>query len=208
MQISLSAGSMLALFGAMIVLALIPSVSVLAVSVRSASCGFLHGAWTTLGIVAGDIVFIGIAILGLAVLAEALGDLFVLVKYLGGAWLIWLGIDLWRPRSETDDDGRPSGASWLSSFLAGLLLTLADQKAILFYLGFLPAFVDLSAISLLDAALVMASMVVAVGGPKLGYAWVAAHGTGWLIETRLQRWLTRIAAGTLFGTGLFLIAGA
>lgn len=208
MQISLSAGSLLALFGAMLVLALVPSVSVLAVSARAAASGFGQGAWTALGIVAGDVVFISAALLGLAVLAETLGEAFVLVRYVGGAWLIWLGIDLWRPRSETDDDGRPSGASRLSSFMAGLLLTLADQKAILFYLGFLPAFVDLSAISLLDAAFVMASMVVAVGGPKLGYAWVAAHGTGWLIETRLQRWLTRIAAGTLFGTGLFLIAGA
>lgn len=208
MQIGLSAGSMLALFGAMIVLALIPSVSVLAVTARAAASGFGHGACTALGIVAGDIVFIAVAILGLSVLAEVLGELFVLVKYLGGAWLIWLGIDLWRPRTRAADDGRVNGTSWLSSFMTGLLITLADQKAILFYLGFFPAFIELSAITPLDVALLIAVMVVAVGGPKLGYAWVAARGAGLLLAGRVRRWIMRIAAGVLFGLGLFLIVGA
>lgn len=208
MQTSLTAGSMLGLFGAMIILALMPSVSVLAVTARAAASGFGHGAGTALGVVAGDLVFIAVAILGLSLLVEALGELFVLVKYLGGAWLIWLGINLWRSRERESGAGRQVDCSWLSSFMTGLLITLADQKAILFYLGFFPAFIDLQRISPLDAGIVIALMIVAVGGPKLGYAWVAARGTGSLVGGRMGQWIRRIAAGVLLGVGVFLIAGA
>jgi threonine/homoserine/homoserine lactone efflux protein len=75
--------SIVALFSAMVVLASIPSVSVLAVSTRSATYGFIHGVFTTIGIVLGDIIFIIIAIWGLSFLAETMGSLFVLIKYLG-----------------------------------------------------------------------------------------------------------------------------
>lgn len=208
MQISLSVGSMLGLFGAMIILAFMPSVSVLAVTARAAASGFGHGACTAVGVVAGDVVFIAVAILGLSLLVEALGDLFVLVKYLGGAWLIWLGIDLWRSRRRESGAEQQVDSSWLSSFMTGLLITLADQKAILFYLGFFPAFINLSRITTLDASLVIAIMIVAVGGPKLVYAWAAARGTGLLVEGRMGQWVRRLAAGVLLGVGVFLIVGA
>ncbi|NJM63549.1 MAG: LysE family transporter, partial [Oscillatoriales cyanobacterium RU_3_3] len=71
-----------ALFCAMTVLAAIPSISVLAVSTRSAAFGFIHGVFTTLGIVVGDIIFILIAILGLSLLAQKMGSLFFAIKYL------------------------------------------------------------------------------------------------------------------------------
>ena len=87
-------GSIATLFGAMVILAFVPSVSVLAVTTRSAASGFIHGVFTTAGIVVGDVFFIILAIFGLLVLAEAMGSLFVLINYLGGAYLIWLGIVL------------------------------------------------------------------------------------------------------------------
>lgn len=204
MEHSLTIGSMTALFGALVVLAALPSTSVLAVSARAAASGFVQGVWTAVGIVVGDIVFIGIAILGLAVLVEILGDGFVVVKYLGGAWLIWLGIDLWRSRSGGAAAGKVTETTWLSSFMTGLLITLADQKAILFYLGFFPAFVDLSALSALDAVIVITLAVVAVGGVKLAYAWLAHRG-GTLIAGRARGVLSGIAAAVLVGVGVFLI---
>ena len=85
MESSLTLGSIIALFGSMIVLAFIPSVSVLVVSARSAANGFTHGVFTTIGIVTGDIIFIILAIYGLSVLAEFMGSRFSLIKYPGGA---------------------------------------------------------------------------------------------------------------------------
>ena len=166
-------GSSVTLFGAMVVLALVPSISVLAVTTRSAASGFIHGVSTTAGIVVGDVFFIILAIFGLSVLADTLGSLFVLVKYLGGTYLIWLGITLWRSRPKAVEEDGVTESSLLSSFLAGLFITLGDQKAILFYLVFFPAFVDLSTLSYLDAGIIILIAIIAVGGVKLAYAFMA-----------------------------------
>jgi threonine/homoserine/homoserine lactone efflux protein len=91
MESSLTLGSITALFGSMIVLAFIPSVSALVVSARSAASGFTHGVFTTIGIVAGDIIFIILAIYGLSVLAEFMGSRFSLIKYTGSAYLNMAG---------------------------------------------------------------------------------------------------------------------
>ena len=129
MQSSMTFSSIVALFSAMVVLASIPSVSVLAVSTRSATSGFIHGVFTTIAIVLGDIIFIIIAIWGLSFLAETMGSLFVLIKYLGGAYLILLGIGLCRSKSKDVETEEVIKTSLLSSFMTGLSITLADQKA-------------------------------------------------------------------------------
>jgi threonine/homoserine/homoserine lactone efflux protein len=85
----------------MIVLAIVPSVSVLAVTARAAAFGFSHGLFTALGIVVADILFILVAVYGLALIAEMMGDQFRLIQYLGAAYLIWLGISLWRADVKT-----------------------------------------------------------------------------------------------------------
>ncbi|BBA34367.1 lysine exporter protein [Methylocaldum marinum] len=199
--------NMATLFGAMAVLAAVPSVSVLAVSARSATHGFAHGACTAMGIVVGDLWFNLLAMLGLALLVEMTDGLFILIKYLGGTYLIWLGISLWRSRTKVSDFNDATRSSLLSSFMAGLLITLGDQKAVFFYLGFLPAFVDLSALSYSDAGLVMAITVVAVGGVKLGYAY-AAHRAGTRITIRGGKTMSIAAAGVMIAAGIFLVAMA
>lgn len=198
---------MLALSGAMLVLAAVPSVSVLTVSARSASAGFTHGALAAVGVVAGDLCFILLAMLGLALLVEAMGSLSYLLQYLGGAYLIGLGIVLWRRRSRPPGFRDAAGASRLSSFASGLLVTLGDQKAILFYLGFLPAFFDLNALAVSDIVAIVAITILTVGGVKLGYAY-AAHKAGRALGGKAGHAMRIAAACTLIGVGLFaLLAG-
>lgn len=196
---------MAALFGAMVVLAFIPGVSVLAVSTRSATYGFIHGIFITIGIVVGDIFFILLAILGLAVLADAMGSLFVLVKYFGGAYLVWLGIQVWRSKPKAVKTEAMIEPSLLSSFLAGLFITLGDQKAILFYLGFFPAFLDLSAISYFDTGIIIAIAIAAVGGVKLGYAYMAGR-VGLLIGSRAHQAIRIVAGSIMIAFGVYLVA--
>ncbi|MDA0267871.1 MAG: LysE family translocator [Cyanobacteria bacterium] len=169
----MSFSSAVALFVAMVVLALLPSISVMTVLARSASWGFRHGAVTSLGIVAGDIVYILLAIYGLSFLTETMGGWVVFIKYLGAVYLIGLGLSLWRSRSNALAIEPTSETALVSSFLAGFLLTLGDQKAVLFYLSFFPAFVDLSRLSFVDTGIVVAIAITAVGGVKLGYALLA-----------------------------------
>lgn len=198
---------MVALFGAMAMLAAVPSVSVLAVSARSASSGFIHGAFTAMGIVVGDILFILLAMFGLALLVDALGSMFFLVKYLGGAYLIWLGIALWRSGARATEIGDATGASLQSSFMTGLLITLGDQKAVLFYLGFLPVFIDLAAMTYLDIGVVVGITILAVGGVKLGYAY-AADSAGALFWAKAGKAMNAVAACLMIAAGTFVVVMA
>lgn len=196
-----------ALFIAMALLAAVPSVSVLAVSARAASHGFLSGAMTALGVVAGDVLFVLIAVFGLAFLVDGMGDVFVVVKYAGGLYLVWLGIRLWRARGiPSTHKGTASSGSLVSCFGTGLLITLADQKAVFFYLGFFPAFFEVSSLTAADVAIVLSITVAAVGGVKLVYAY-AAERTSALVAKR-ARSLNAIAAGVMVLAGVVLLLRA
>jgi threonine/homoserine/homoserine lactone efflux protein len=204
MENSVTLVDLVALFGAMAVLAAVPGVSVLAVSARSASLGFAHGALTVVGIMVGDVLFILLAMFGLALLVEAMGGMFFLVRYLGGAYLIWLGIVFWTARAGSAEIGNSTSTSLRSSFMTGLLITLGDQKALLFYLGFLPAFIRLDAMSYLDVMVVVATMVLAVGGVKLGYAY-AAHQAGSRFGLKAGRAMNKVAACLMIGAGIMVV---
>lgn len=208
MESHLTLSSIAALFGAMVVLAAIPSLSVLAVSARSATSGFSHGALTAVGILVGDILFIILAISGLAVLAEMMSTFFVLVKYLGGAYLIWLGLSLWRSKPKAVALEEETDSSALSSFLAGLFITLGDLKAIFFYLGFFPAFLDLAMISVTDVGLIILITVIAVGGIKLGYAFLADRARLLFKRSGTNKIINIIAGSVMMGVGVFLLVRA
>jgi len=204
MTIHLTPTNLLALFGAMAVLAAVPSVSVFAVTARAAALGFAHGLYTTLGIVAGDIIFILVAVLGLAALAETMGGWFFLVRYAGGVYLVFIGIVLWRSKAaDCPRDGSTTVERGVASFLAGLFITLGDQKAILFYLGFFPAFVDLASLSILDVGLVILTATITLVGVKLIYAWLAARA-GLRLGPQAGRWMNRLAGGVMIIVGVCL----
>lgn len=203
MEINISLASVLGLLSSMFVLAMIPSVSVLTVSARSASAGFIHGVATTIGIITGDLCYIALAIFGLALLTEAMGERSYLIKYAGGVYMIWIGIRLWMASGEPISAEPQANASSLGfSFMTGLLLTLADQKVVIFYLGFLPAFIDLAEISYLDAAIIMAITIVAVGSVKLAYAFIASKA-GTVFGPKVSMLLNRSASGVMVGVGLY-----
>tara|TARA_R110002110_G_scaffold2863_6_gene14442 strand:+ start:1108 stop:1737 length:630 start_codon:yes stop_codon:yes gene_type:complete len=203
-EMSLDLASAATLFASMLILALVPSLSVVTVTARAAAYGFRHGAAAAAGIVAGDLVFILLAVLGLAALASSLDGVLIVLKYGGGAYLIWLGVRLWRAGPARAEPGAVP-AKLSSSFFAGLLLTLGDQKAVLFYLVFFPAFVDLNALTAPDIAAILAIAAVSVGTAKLAYACLAARA-GRLFGPRASSRLTVLAAGMLIVVGVFLIA--
>ena len=204
METGLTISSMAALFAAMLVLAYLPSVSVLAVAARAAASGFSHGVAATLGIILGDILFILLAVFGLSAIAEHWDGAFVWLKYLGGAYLIWIGITLWRQTPQAVEAGEVAESSLWSSFVTGLLITLADQKAILFYLGFFPAFLDLTALSAWDIGVVMLIAIVSIAIAKLTYAYLA-HKAGVLIGASASRALMLLAGGIMVLVGVVVM---
>lgn len=207
MEISLTFGSIASLFATMLTLALVPSLSVMTVTARAVSLGLRHGAAAALGIVAGDMLFILVAVLGLAALASSTDGAMTALKYGGGVYLIWLGVRFWRAGPAQTIPGATS-SRLSSSFLAGLLLTLGDHKAILFYFVFFPAFVDLSAVTTLDIMAILVIAAISVGMAKIAYAYTAVraiHSMGGLMTPLVGRYLNLLAAAVLVLVGVFLI---
>jgi len=197
------------LFVAMTVLALVPSTSVALVIARSSAAGFLNGCAVAAGIVVGDLVFVLLAMLGVAALAEVMGSFFVLVKCLAGAYLIWFGISLMKSRASLQRVGSVRPASTLAaSFFSGLFLTLGDVKAILFYASFFPAFVDPAGATASDIAIIVASTIVTVGGVKLGYAYAAGKLVSLVQGTKTLSAVNASAGGVMVAAGVYLIVKA
>jgi len=190
--------NLLALFGTMLVLAVVPGPSDVMIIARSATSGFLHGALMTLGIIVADLVFILIAVLSLAAAADVVGPVFTWVRYLSAAYLLWLGVGLMRAPATTATDVPLAPASPGGSLFAGFSVTFGDPKAILFYLGLFPAFVDLPTITVTDTVLIMLIATGVVGGVKLGYAWAADRARTLLADATARQRLNQ-------GSGLLLI---
>jgi threonine/homoserine/homoserine lactone efflux protein len=202
----MTVSSAAALFSVMLVLSFAPGPTEIAIVARSITSGFTHGLIMICGIVIADFLFIIVAVAGLAVIAEALGPLFVLVKYAAGAYLVALGIGQLRAPPATVDNPESTGSSWLSSLLSGLILTLGDPKAILGYMSLLPAFVDLERVSILDTATIMLLATVAVASAKICYVVLAQRSASLVENPRMKARLNIFAGSVLAGTGVFLIS--
>lgn len=201
----MTGSSIAALIATMFVLAVVPGPSDFAVVARSIAAGFGQGLITISGIVAADLLFIVLAVYGLAEVADWLGGLFAVVKYACGAYLIWLGIASLRSRPTETDLPELRSSKGYSSFLAGLTITLGDPKAILFYMGLFPAFVDLAHVSIADTLTIMLVAILLVGGVKTSYAYLAHRAKRLFANIRLRRRLDRLAGGILIVTGLFIL---
>ena len=195
----------LALFAAMFALAVVPGPSVVAVVARTLSSGLVPGLVMTAGLAVGDLVLIGLVTRGLAMAATQITLLFVLLRYLGSAYLIWLGVQLLRSRPAAIQLEDRAPQSLASDFIGGLAITLSDPKALLFYVSFLPAYVDLSQASWRGIVGLMAAALMAVGGSKVGYAYAAHRARRWLDNIRIRRWLNIVAGLAMLATAAVLL---
>ena len=168
--------------------------------------GFRPALAMTAGIVAGDLIFFTLAVLGLAALARSLGELFFFVKLAGALYLIWLGIGLWRAQPSVTAD-QPAGAaaprrSYGQDFAAGFLVTIGNPKTIGFYAGLLPTFIDLDRLSLANAVAMGAIVVLVVGLIPAAYALAAARSRRFFQSARSLRVLNRTAGTMMIGSGI------
>jgi threonine/homoserine/homoserine lactone efflux protein len=201
----------ISLFAIMVSLAAIPSTSVALVVTRSATLGVTNGVATSLGIVLGDLVFILLAVLGLSAVAETMGEVFIVIRHLGAAYLLWIGYSLLTSRKDQPIRVKEtkSRTSLVASLLAGFLLTLGDVKAIFFYISLFPAFMDLSALTITDLFVIILITVVAVGGVKVAYAFSANEmvkfSTGLKTGSKLGICAKKAAGSFMLGAGAYLI---
>lgn len=195
--------SIVAFTGAMLVLAASPGPGVFATVAQALSGGFRSALDVIAGIVLGDLVFLLLAVCGLAAVARVMGEFFLIVKMAGAAYLIWLGFRMWCSRPEPVHIERlKSPRSGGKRFLGGLLITLGNPKVILFYVGFLPTFIDLGRLGAADVA-VTAAIVASVLTAVMGfYAYWASRMRRLFTSPRAARNLNRGAGTVMIGAGV------
>ena len=137
--------------GGIFILFLTPGPVWMALVARTLSGGF-GSAWPlALGVVIGDILWPIIAILGLSWVAMQYDGLLDLLKYVATLIFFVLGFSLIsNPDRAVNNDNRLTRPGQLAGFIAGVAIILSNPKAILFYIGVLPGFFDLSRVTLLD----------------------------------------------------------
>lgn len=197
--------STLALAGAMLLLAITSGPGVFATIARALASGLKPSASVVLGIITGDLIFLLFAIYGLAMVAENLHVLFVVIKYIGAVYLIFLGIKLWLSKPEkTQIKAAEEDFSWKSNFMAGLFITLGNPKVILFYLGFLPTFVDLTALTGFDITVIATAVTLVLSLTMLAYAYTASKARTLFQDSNSQRWMNFSSGSALIATGSVL----
>jgi threonine/homoserine/homoserine lactone efflux protein len=190
-----------ALFCAMLILALVPGPAVFAIIARSFTSGNLHALYMTAGIILGDYVFIILALFGLSALAEMMGTAFFIIKYLSAAYLIWLGIKLLRTKADSIEIEASKNVSLSANFFTGLFITLGNPKAILFYVGFFPAFINVSEVTLADTGLIMLAATLAFGSVNMGYSLLAVKAKSRFTSPNAVTVINKTAGTIMISTG-------
>jgi threonine/homoserine/homoserine lactone efflux protein len=162
--------------------------------------GALHGhrrtLYTVTGGAIGFAVLIALSMLGIGALLQASAHALIVLKVIGGLYLVWLGVQLWRaPPVSFERGAAGSDARWHHLFRQGLLTAVSNPKALLFYGAFLPQFID-PALALREQLVAMACVFVGVEIAVEYLLALAAH--------RVRPWLQRLgrrfnrACGSMF----------
>jgi threonine/homoserine/homoserine lactone efflux protein len=179
-----------------------PGPGIAAIIARSLAHGSRGAPAFIAGFVVGDLVWFTIAATGLAALAKTAEMLFVGIKWVGVAYLLYLAYKLWTAPAERvevrDDDGRQHG--W-RAFVASLMLTLANPKAILFFLALLPTVIDLASMNLLRFVEISAAITILLPLVLGTYVFLAAKAREMFTTPKSVRRLNR-------GSGLAMAGAA
>ena len=162
---------------AMFILAATPGPGLLLVSLQTSNHHLLAGFLTTVGIICADIVFILLVTLGLGKLTEHLQFLLPWINIFGGCYLLYIGwqslkSDPSRLAYNTENAPEINIRSNVGFVLSGFLITLSNPKAILFYISFLPAFVELNNQSANDIVIIMLAAIISITPTMLFCAWM------------------------------------
>jgi threonine/homoserine/homoserine lactone efflux protein len=184
----------------------IPGPSVFYIVTRSLAQGRRAGVTSMLGVQVGGLVHVVAAAFGVSALIASSATAFTIVKYAGAAYLILIGIRKLLSRGEEDaEEPEPRGpAPGRRLFWQGVVVNVLNPKTALFFLAFLPQFVDPSAGPVAPQMLVLGTLLVGLGVMSDGtYALVAAGAGRKLRETAAaRRRLDRLSGGVFVGLGL------
>ncbi|WP_233836990.1 LysE family translocator [Paraburkholderia sp. ZP32-5] len=150
----------------------------------------------------GEVIWLSMAMAGLSVLAQTFESIFVVLKWLGSAYLCWLALKMWRQPVDQTNDDLPRTRSALSMFGAGMAVTLGNPKVMVFYVALLPSLIDLSSVGFRQWAIVAAVTLGTLVTVDLSWIF-AAHKARFLLRTpRALRIANRVGAFALGGAAV------
>ncbi len=197
----------LAYSGALAVAAAIPGPGVTALVARALGSGFRSSLFMSFGLIFGDLTYLTAVVLGLAFVAQTFGTVFLIIKWLGVAYLAWLGWQFWTSGITAEKiEAKKSGGGPLSSFLAGYALTIGNPKTMIFYLALTPTLVDLRTITVTDYAVLACLTVVTLIVVLMPYLALASKARWFLSTPRALKALNRTAASFMMGAAAVIAA--
>jgi len=135
--------TLLSLTFATFVYAISPGPGLFAVLAISTRYGPIPAVWLSLGHTIGDIIYVALAMLALNVLSDVISNSMLYVKILGASYLIYIGYQQWRSKGISFEQSSQKNST-LKLLMAGFVVGVTNPKTIIFYLSFLPIFIDLN----------------------------------------------------------------
>lgn len=195
----MSFASLLSLLVALIIIAGTPGPGVVMTITRSLQSGFRAGAWVVTGIVLMDLLVLILTLSGLSLIAHWSQPGLVLLQILGALFLIWLSWQSWHRPLLIQTTNQPSQ----HDFIAGIVVSLTNP--VFFYLAFLPAFIDVSNLNLMDGLILILLISATLSLVLLSYAFVAARLQTRLLNPRKQIWMNRLSAFIFLTLAIWLV---
>ena len=192
-------------FIATIVLSVSPGPGVFSSISSGLNHGFRVGIWNAVGMQLASLILVAVVALGLGAILVASETLFSLVKWLGVAYLVYLGIVTWRsqPRAfERQADDRAATA-W-DLFVRGFLVNITNPKGIIFFAAIFPQFVDVARPQLVQYAILGATTFAVDLVVMAGYTALAVKVLRVMREPAHLRWVNRGLGGAFVAAGVAL----
>ncbi len=191
--------------GAVAIIAITPGPSVLLATANSMS----YGPQKTLGTIVGDLsanlLQMLLASLGLASIVVASGELFQLIKWMGVAYLIFLGLrKIFSKPSEQQLLTKKGQRSFRKLYMEGFLMSAANPKAIVFFAVFFPLFINVQLPFWPQVGILSVTYLLFDGLALLTYVFFAERLKKWLEDQQQQHWQNRIIGGLLIFSGVML----
>lgn len=154
---------------------------------------FLMAMWV------GETVWLSFAVAGLSAIAESFQPVFVAIKWIGVAYLLYLAWKMWFARTDAADGELPESRSAARMFFAGLTVTLGNPKIMMFYVALLPSIIDLNGVTLIGWLELVAAMLIVLATVDIVWITLANKARQFLKSPRALKLANRISAGTMAG---------
>jgi threonine/homoserine/homoserine lactone efflux protein len=196
----------LAFAAASAVMLAIPGPTILLVISYALGHGRKAAGATVAGVALGDFTAMTASMLGLGALLATSAAIFTVLKWAGAAYLVWLGIKLWRAPVSLGAEGEaPAEGKPFRIFAHAYVVTALNPKSIVFFVAFLPQFLDVSQPVLPQMAIFEATFLVLGSLNALFYALLASAARKTIRKPSVQKVVNRTGGTLLIGAGLLTI---